>query len=55
MVEFEVLGDFVLVDDLAHPQPDGVLAGELVRVHAGLDLREVDLGGRQQRLALVRT
>ena len=43
--ELEVLGDLVLVDDLAHPQPDGVLAGELARIDAGLDLLEVLLGG----------
>ena len=52
--ELEVLGELVLVDDLAHTQPDLVAAGKLGRVHPGLDLLQVALGGAEQLLALVR-
>jgi hypothetical protein len=51
--QLEVLGHPEL-DDLAHAQADLVAPGELARVHPGLDLGQVELGGRKQLLALVR-
>ena len=40
---FEMLGDLVLVDDLADAHADGVLADQLGGVHARLDLLKVCL------------
>ncbi len=52
--QLEVLGDLVLVDDLAHAHADLVGAGELAGIDPGLDLGQAALGGREQLLALVR-
>ena len=51
--QIEVLGDLVLVDDLAHAHADLVAPLEFGRLYPGLDLRQVALGGAQQRFALV--
>ncbi|MBP3975193.1 hypothetical protein [Pseudoxanthomonas spadix] len=54
-VEREVLGDLVLVDDFANAHADLVFAHKPSGFHHRLDLRQVLLGGLQQRFALVRT
>src|SRR5258706_11223300 len=54
MLGSKCLATLYLVDDLAHPHADRVLTAEPACVHAGLDLLEVALGGRQQFLTLVR-
>ena len=52
-VEGEMLGDLVLVDDLADAHPDLVAAAKTSPLDHPLDLLELLLGSLEQGLALV--